>query len=425
MKPINVYKTIGGYRNYDKCRFCQHNIFSVINLGNVPLAGGFIKKIDDNSIISEKFYPLELFFCPKCYLLQTNNVIDKETLFKDYYYHSSAITTLVKHFKSNADSLIKLFPDTDKKFIVEIGCNDGELISILSKKGFRSLGIDPASNIVKPLIKKGLPIINDYFSESLAAKISKRHGKADAIVSFHTLAHIEDMHDVVRGIKMLLKDDGFLAFEVHYLGNLINELQYDMIYHEHQFYYSLHAIINLFKMHEMEVFDVQRTPIRAGSIMYYIQNIKTGKRNISKNVKKLLLTEKNLGLEKAETFSKYNKKIMKTKKDLMELLSLLKKNKKTIAGYGASGRGTIIMTYCGIGKNFLDYVIDDAPAKHGAYTPGTHLLIKSSSILKTKNRPDYILLFAWAFFDEVIKKNAEYLKRGGKFIIPLPKVKII
>lgn len=425
MKSISSYKTIGEHRNYDKCRFCQQNILPVINLGYVPLAGGFIKNTNKNSFSSEKFYPLELFFCTKCYLLQANNVINKDTLFKNYYYYSSEIKTLVNHFETSANALAKLFPDPNKRFVVEIGCNDGKLISFLSKKGFRSLGVDPASNIVEPLIKKGLPIINDYFSESLAFKISKQYGKADVIISYHTLAHIENMYDVVRGIKALLKDDGFLAFEVHYLGNLVKELQYDMIYHEHQFYYSLHAIINFFKMNKMEIFDIQRTPVRAGSIMYYVQNIKTGKRKISENVKKLLSVEKKSGLDSTETFLKLSKKIMKTKNDLVRLLISIKKNNKTIAGYGASGRGTIIMNYCGIGKNFLDYIIDDAPAKHGAYTPGTHLLIKPSSVLKTKNRPDYILLFAWSFFDEVIKKNAEYLKKGGKFIIPLPKVKII
>lgn len=425
MKLINAYKEIGEYRNYDKCRFCQHDIFSVINLGNVPLAGGFIKKIDKDIITNEKFYPLQLLFCPKCYLLQTNNVIDKETLFKNYYYHSSAIKTLVKHFESSADYLTKLLPDTNKKFIVEIGCNDGELISILSKKGFRILGVDPASNIVKPLIKKGLPIINDYFSESLAGKIVKKHGKADAIVSFHTLAHIEDMHDVIRGIKKLLRNDGFLAFEVHYLGNLIKEFQYDMIYHEHQFYYSMHAIINLLKMHGMEIFDAKRSPIRSGSIMYFIQKSRTGTRKLSKNVKKIILMEKKIGLHKVGTFLKFNKRIMKTKKDLIQLLNLLKKKKKTIAGYGASGRGTIIMNYCGIGKNFLDYIIDDAPAKQGAYTPGNHLKIVPSSILGTSKKPDYIVLFAWPFWKEIKKRNKIYIKNGGKFIVPLPQVKII
>lgn len=425
MKLTNSYKTIGEYRSYSKCRFCQHNILPVINLGIVPLAGGFIKKISDKIITNEKFYPLELSFCPKCYLLQTNNAIDKETLFKDYYYHSSAIKTLVNHFHSNSDLLATLLPNPNKKFIVEIGCNDAKLIEILLKRGFKALGIDPASNIVKPLIKKGLPIINDYFSESLADRIVKRLGKADAIVSFHTLAHIEDMHDVIRGIKILLKDNGFLAFEVHYLGNLIKELQYDMIYHEHQFYYSMHAIINLFKMHGMEIFDVRLTKVRSGSIMYFIQKAKTGKRKSSKNIKKIMLMEKKMGLLKIETFLKFNRKIEKTKKDLIRLLNLIKENKKNIAGYGASGRGSVIMNYCGIGKNFLDYVVDDAPAKQGTYTPGNHLLIRSSSILKSKNKPDYMLVFAWPFIDEILKKNTQYSKGGGKFIIPLPKAKII
>jgi SAM-dependent methyltransferase len=425
MHSKNISKSIGEYKSYEKCRFCSHNFLEVINLGNVPLAGGFLKNNKKQTLKREKFYPLEIYFCPKCYLLQTNNVIDKDTLFKDYFYFSSAIKTLITHFEQNADKVAHLLPDTKKRFVVEIGCNDGALITSLSKKGFKTLGVDPAINIVQPLIKKGLPIINDYFSEKVAQKIVKTHGQADAILSFHAMAHIEDMHDVIRGVKTLLKADGFLAFEVHYLGNLIPEMQYDMIYHEHQYYYSLHALNNFFKMHDMTIFDIQPTPVRSGSMMYFVQKSQTGQREITKNTKSLLLTERKLGLDKTKTYKKFAKEIEKTKKDLTKLLKTLKKSGKKIVGYGASGRGTIIMNYCGLDETYLDYVIDDAPAKQGTYTPGTHLVIKPSTVLQEKDKPDYIVLFAWSFFDEVVKKNIEFLKNGGKFIVPLPKVKVI
>ena len=233
------------------------------------------------------------------------------------------------------------------------------------------------------------------------------------------------MHDVVKGIKTLLKKNGFLAFEVHYLGNLFKELQYDMIYHEHQFYYSLHALRNFFKIHDMEIFDVNKIPIRAGSMMYFVQNMKTGTRKISPSVENLLEEEKSIGLDYVKTYVNFARKIERTRINLLSLLHKLKKDNKTIIGYGASGRGTIIMNYCNLGKDLLDYVIDDSPAKHGAYTPGTHHKIYSSNKLNKPDRPDYALLFAWPFYEEIKRKNVNYLKKGGKFIVPLPKVRII
>ncbi len=424
MKLYATYKSIGEYRHYNFCRFCFSNpLIPAINLGYVPLAGSFIKS--KKYLSDEKFYSLEIGFCQNCFLLQSTNVIDKDLLFKDYFYHSSVIKTLTNHFNEIAQELEMQTKNSPKPFIVEIGCNDGTLINALSKLKINTLGIDPATNIVQPLIKKGLPIVNDYFSEDLAKKIVKIYGKADAVCSFNVLAHIEDMEDVLTGVRTLLKKDGFLIFETHYLRNLLEEMQYDMIYHEHQYYYSLMTLQNFFAIHNMEIYDVKPIKIHAGSMRYYVQNKNGGKNPISKNVKTLLKKEKSLGFHKLKTYLSYAQKITKTKHELLSLLDSLKRDNKIIAGYGASGRGTIIMNYCGLDKKYLDYVIDDAPAKQGAYTPGTHLEIKGSDILKSKNRPDYVVLFAWSFLDEIKEKNKEYLQNGGKFIVPLPKVQII
>lgn len=422
---IKKYKSIGEYKHYDTCRFCFHRLSEpVINLGLMPLAGGFLKSNTKETFRKEKFYPLELIFCKNCFLLQTNNVIDKDTLFKDYFYHSSAIQTLVDYFQTNVEDIKKKFPNPSKSFIVEIGCNDASFIKSLIKNGYKALGIDPATNIVKPLIEKRIPILNDYFSQKLAKKIIENHGKADAIYSFNTLAHIENMHDVVKGIKLLLKKDGILAFQVHYLGSLVKETQYDMIYHEHQYYYSLLYLMNFFKKYNMEIFDIKFAKLHGGSIMYYVQNRKSGINTVSKKVLKLVKKEKTQGLDNAETFYDLSKKIKKQKKMLINLLTDFKNKKKKVAGYGASGRATVIMNYCGIDKNYLDYMVDDSPAKQYIYTPGTHLKIYPSSKL-LKNKPNYILLFAWSFIHEIRQKNINYLKYKGKFIIPLPKVEII
>lgn len=420
-----LYKYIGKYRNYTVCRFCfSDNLEIVMKFGEIPLAGGFLKQKKDFS--EEKYYPLDIAFCKNCYLLQSVNVIEADTLFRNYFYHSSSIKTLVSYFESIAKNLGFQLKNRNKPFVVEIGCNDGGFIQSLKNKHIASLGIDPASNIVLPLIKKGYPIINDYFSLMLAKKIAKTRGKADIIISFNTFAHIEDMHTIIKGVKHLLKRGGILMFQVHYLGNVLFEKQYDMIYHEHQYYYSILTLQKFFSRFGMEIYDVEFGRIHAGSVMFYVQNKDyIQKYRVTDRVKKGVIFEKKNKFDDIETYKHALYKIEKTKKNLLKLLVKIKSEYKTIAGYGASGRATIIMNYCGIGANFLDYVIDDAPAKQGAYTPGNHLKIVNSNILTTNRRPDYILLFAWSFYEEVVKRNKHYLETGGIFIIPLPKIKIL
>lgn len=427
MKLVLRYKLeIGSYRRYFVCRFCKKApLCKVIDLGHVPLAGGFLKNNDKKTFQTEKSYPLELSFCKKCSLLQTTNVINADTLFKNYFYFSSSIKTLTQHFVNNAKEIKKLFKKPSNHFILEIGCNDASMLKALLEYGFRVLGVDPATNITAPLIKKGLPIINDYFSQKLAKEIHKKHGKADVILSYNTLAHIEDMHSVLSGIKELLKKDGILIFEVHYLGSLIKELQYDMIYHEHQYYYSLLSLIKFLSLFDLEVYDVCEIKTHAGSIRVFAQAKKSGKHKKTNMVKTMVKKEMHDGLDKLETFVKFNSTIKKNKSKLLHLLQTLKSQGKKIVGYGASGRGTILSNYCGLTSEYLDYVIDDAPAKIGKYTPGTHLEIKASSMLFHKNPPDYVVLFAWSFLDEIRNRNEKYIQQGGKFIIPLPHPTII
>lgn len=415
---------IGEYNHYINCRFCfSENISPVLKFGDVPLAGGFLKSKSQTN--NEKLYPLTISYCKNCYLLQSINVINPDTLFKDYYYHSSAIKTLNDHFTNIASELHSELNNKKNSLVLEIGSNDGALIKELHNRNIKAVGVDPATNIVAPLIKKGLPFVNDYFSEKIAKEIKRQYGQADIITSSNTLAHIEDMHDILRGVKVILKKDGYMMFEVHYLGNVLLEMQYDMIYHEHQYYYSLITLKKLFAQYDMEIFDVKRVNIHAGSMRFYVQHKKTGKNRISKQTQELIKKEQTLHFDSINLYKSYSKKVAKTKKELLSLLDSLKKQNKSIAGYGASGRGTTITNYCGLDTKYLDYVIDDAPAKQGAFTPGTHLEIKSSKVLYGKNKPDYVVLFAWSFIDEITKRNQQYLNNGGKFIVPLPKVKII
>lgn len=418
-------KQIGPYTYYDFCRFCySKNLSPMLNLGMMPLAGGFLKNLSKVTLEKEKYYPLELMVCQNCFLVQTSVVIKADILFKKYFYFSSKIQTLVNHFRQVAKDLPSNFYDKKKRFIVEIGCNDGSFIQAVQKIGYGILGIDPAANIVAPLIKKGLPIINDYFSSKLAQKIVKKYGKADAIYSFNTLAHIEGMHDVFSGIGTLLKNDGYVVFETHYLGNLLTQKQYDMIYHEHQYYYSLLAIEKFLAIHNMHVFRVDLVSTHAGSIRFSVQK-NLGKRKISDTVRKLEQKENQQKLHTMHPYENFAKKIEKTKNELLTLLSTLKQKKCNIAGYGVSGRGTIITNYCRLDATLLSCVLDDSPIKQNIFMPGVHLPTYSPQKLYEKIKYDYVILFAWSFMKEIKKRHFLYLKNGGKFIAPLPKVRII
>lgn len=398
----------------------------IIDFGNVPLAGGFHKASSTAAdLAAEKLYPLEICHCEDCHLVQVNNAIPGEVLFKDYFYFSSAIKTLADHFKNYAQELKNSFPDPKSTTIVELGCNDGVFLKPLREAGFNAIGIDPADNVVKPLIDAGFPIINDFFTQKSVQKVIERYGHADAILTSNSFAHIDDMQEVMTAVKNLLKPDGYLAFEVHYLGILLKEMQYDMMYHEHINYYSLLAIDKMAEIYGMEVFDIHFIPIHAGSIRFSLQNKGTGKRKISAKVTDLRAEELSLGLNKRETYLAFGDKVARTKTELLKLLDKIKAEGKSVMGYGASGRATALSAYCGLKSNYLSGVIDDAPAKQGAFTPGNHIKIQDSSILKTAQRPDYILLFAWAFAKEICSKNQDYFKSGGKFIVPLPEVRLI
>lgn len=409
------------YKLYKKCRFCgSKNVTRVINLGKTPLAGGFL--INKKYFKTEKKYPLELLFCKDCYLLQTSISINPDTLFKNYFYFSSSIKTLVDHFYTNAKEFKKLI-DPKNSFVVEIGSNDGSFLEAMRKNKAKILGVDPATNVVKRATEKGIPMINDYFTKDVAEQIIKKYGKADLIFSSNTLAHIEDMHTVFSGIKKLLKNDGKLIFEVHYLPDLINSLQYDMIYHEHQYYYSLLCLEKFLKRFGLIIYDAKKILIHGGSIQIFASKNQGVKR--SSNLIKLLEQEKKNKIDKVETYHSFNEKIKQSKIDLLKLVNKLNKTNTSIMGYGASGRGTIMVNYCNLNINTVKYVIDDAPAKIGSFMPGTHQEIVSSEILDSKNKPDYVILFAWSFLNEIVSKNKDYLKSGGKFITPLPKPKIL
>lgn len=402
------------------CRVCHSlSLVKFLDLGNMPLAGAFLSS---DQVHNEKKYPLQVYFCKNCSLVQILDVIDQDTLFFNYKYLSSVTKTLHEHFLNYAKEIKSRFLKEDD-LVVEIGSNDGILLQPFKDLGVNCLGVEAAANIAKIAISKGLRVINDYFTLQISDEIKRKNGKAKVICANNVFAHIDDLDDVMKGIKNLLNSDGIFVFEVHYIKDLLEKFQYDTIYHEHLCYYSLTSLKFLMNKYDMEIFDVKKIPIHSGSIRVYAKNRSNKKEIVQSSLEELMLHEKNF-IYDIKIYQNFSDVIKKKRQKLQKTLEEIKEDHKKIIGYGASGRGTILLNYCNIGKNILDYVVDDSPSRQGLLIPGKHIPILSSSVIE-KDNPNYILIIAWNYEKEIIAKEQEYLKKGGKFIIPFPEVKII
>jgi len=411
------------YKKLKNCRLClSSKLYTFIDFKKMPLAGAFLRK---NQIKNEFKYPMGMQFCNNCSNVQVDTVIPLNILFKKYFYFSSNIRTLIDHFGDLSQLVQNKFLIKKKSTVLEIGCNDGVFLNHLVKNNnIKCIGVDPAENVVKRIKNKKISIYNKPFNFNLAKKIKSKVISVDLIVSSFSFGHIDDMNSVAKGIDLLLDKNGIFIFEIYYLGTVIKGLQYDMMYHEHMTYYTIKALRKFLAKYDLRIFDIEKIKLRSGSLRFYCCRLKNELPN-SKNVIKFINYENKNKFNQLSYLKNYKIKIDKTKKDILKQLHYLKSKGKKIYGYGASGRGTIIMNYCKIDGKFLDYVVDDAPEKKNMFTPGTHVKIISWDDLEKVGFPDYFVLFAWPFYVEIVKKRKEYLISGGKFIIPLPKVRIL
>ncbi len=406
------------------CAFCGGSALEeILDLGDVALAGGFVRP---EQFAAEPRFPLRVHFCTGCSALQLLEIVDPQLLFANYFYFSSAIASLREHFRDYASEVVARFLDSGRATAVEIGCNDGILLKPLADHGVRKIvGVDPAKNIVNAINDERIDLVSAFFSTETARRIRDEHGGADLVAANNVYAHIPEINDVTRGVSELLNPDGVFVFEVHYLGSVIRGLQYDMIYHEHLYYYSLLALEAHLARHGLVVFDLKRIPIHGGSIRYYACKASSRlARAVSSRVTLLRLEELELGYNRVETFERFARAIAERKDTLMDLLHRLRKAGRKVAGYGASGRANTIIQFCGITEDEVQYMIDDAPAKWGYYTPGSHLEIRPREALASAS-PDYLLVFAWGYLNEIAEKCKAYLDGGGRLITPLPEVRLI
>ena len=405
------------YTLEQKCRICSStNLTMILDLGEQPPANSFIDKNELNS--SESKFPLRLFWCTDCYLVQLLDIVDKEYLFKNYFYMTSASKPIVDHFKKYAHNVFEEFlKEKTNPFVVEIGSNDGSLLSEFKKLGTQILGIEPATNLSNLANQSNITTKNTFFSSQVCKEIIKSRN-ATAVVANNVIAHVEDLQDLMHGIQILLDKNGVFIFEVPYLVDLIKKLEFDTIYHEHLSYFSILPLLKLVEQFGLEIFDIRKQSVHGGTLRIFVS--KKNNYSINDSVKIFIDDEYSLGLDKIEFYHKFSTNIIKLKKNLIELLLRLKNENKSIFGYGASAKGNVLLNFCDIANENLDFIIDTTPLKQGKFTPGTHIPIIPPEKILEKGKNDVALLLAWNYADSILKKEELFRKNGGKFLIPVP-----
>jgi SAM-dependent methyltransferase len=402
-----------------RCILCgDGRVDEFLDLGETALANQFVRDTHTH----EPKYSLRVGFCRACAHVQLMETVPPLEMFENYLYVSSASDTLKNHLWDVSDDLVRRYRLGADDLVVDIGCNDGTLLSGFQRHGVRTLGVDPAANLAELASDQGIDRYTGLFAAATAQEIVSRWGPASLITATNTFPHIQDLNDFIRGIKTALKPGGAFVIEMHYLLDLIEQVAFDTIYHEHISYWALGPMKRLFESHGMSIVDAERVPLHHGQLRVHVK--RQADAEVNPNVGKILAEEKAANLGRFETYVRFADRAQKIKKDLHETLTSYKQQGRSVAGYGAPAKGNTLLGFLEIGPGLLPYIVDRSPLKQGLYTPGMHIPVVPTERLLT-DQPDYVLLLAWNFVDEIIAQQAEYVRRGGKFIIPVPRVQII
>lgn len=409
----------GKYKTLNECRACKkEGLIKYLDLGDMPLVNRVLKK---EEMKGEEKYPLEVLFCDDCNLSQLSVVIDPSILFRDYNYRSSISNSFVSHCEKLSQDLNKYLLNKGD-LIVDIASNDGCLLKPFKEKGNKVLGVDPAINLAKIANDSGIETIPEFWDPSVAKEIFKKYGPAKAITAFNVFAHVDDVHSFLEGARTLLSEKGQLIIEAPHLYNLIEKNEFDTIYHEHLSYLLVKPVDRMVRQHGLKLSKVEKQDIHGGSIRYFIE--KKNNKPSDGSVEKVMGEEEAAGLYDKGSYFGVTRQFEGVKNNLATLLRELKSLGKNISAFGASAKGNILLNSSRINHEIIDYVFDDTPEKQGKFYPGVHIPIVSRENLEKIN-PDYLLLLSWNFSSEMISKTKCFKEKGGKYIIPIPYLKVV
>ena len=404
------------------CKFCKSPLrHTLVDLGMSPLCESYLTAEQLNKM--EPFYPLHVYVCENCFLVQLEEYVSPESIFSEYAYFSSYADSWLRHAKDYTDLMVKRFGINASSFVVELASNDGYLLQYFVQKGIPVLGVEPAANVARAAIEKGVPTLVKFFGERLALEMAETGKQADLLIGNNVLAQVPDINDFVKGMKILLRPGGVITMEFPHLMRLISDNQFDTIYHEHFFYFSFVSVEKIFSFHGLKIFDVEELTTHGGSLRIYASHLDDGTKPVGERVVELRAREAAGGLASINYYSSFNERVKETKRKLLEFLIMVKREEKSVCGYGAPGKGNTLLNYCGIRSDFLDYTVDRNPYKQGKFLPGTHVPIYHPDKIR-ETKPDYVLILPWNFKDEIMQQISYIREWGGRFIVPIPEAKV-
>jgi SAM-dependent methyltransferase len=405
------------------CRFCGAAADEVFaDLGMSPLCESILTLEQLNQM--EPFYPLRVYVCPRCFLVQLAEFVSPEHIFTEYAYFSSYSSSWVEHARLYAEAMQRRLALTDKSLVVELASNDGYLLQHFVAAGIPVIGVEPAVNVAEAARKTGIPTRTCFFGTATARTMADHGEQADLLVGNNVLAQVPDLNDFVAGMKIVLKPHGVITMEFPHVVRLIESNQFDTIYHEHFSYFSFVTVERVFAAHGLTLFDVEEIPTHGGSLRIYGRHAEDASRPIETSVEALRTSEQQAGIMRMETYGAFQEQVKATKRRLLDFLIRAKAEGKSVVGYGAPGKGNTLLNYCGIRTDFVDYTVDRNPYKHGKFLPGTHIPIFPPERIR-ETRPDYILILPWNLKDEIVAQLSYVREWGGRFVVPIPEVRVL
>jgi SAM-dependent methyltransferase len=422
MATMTLSADIPGRTATKPCRFCGATLQrTFVDLGMSPLCETYPSASDLNR--GEVYYPLHVYVCERCFLVQLEEYESAENIFGDYAYFSSYSDSWLKHCENYCEKMIKQLALSDRSFVVEVASNDGYLLQYFVRQGVPVLGIEPAANVAKAAAEKGVPTLVRFFGTQLAKELAAEGRCADLVLGNNVLAQVPDLNDFVEGLKILLKPQGVLTLEFPHLLRLIERNEFDTIYHEHFSYFSMLTTMRILEAHGLKAFDVEELTTHGGSLRVYACRAGNQIHKVEPSVQKLIVEEKRAGLASAEGYESFARQVKQTKIALVDFLLTAARQGKTVAGYGAPGKSATLLHYCGIGKDLIEYTVDRSPHKQGRFLPGSHIPIYHPDRIR-ETKPDYVVILPWNLKDEIIEQLQFIREWGGRFVVPIPEVTV-